>query len=157
MTGKVCACGRGGQLRVRKCCRKCENERVNRWRRKNPTYHREYGRRHMAEIIVRTRKAYRANPEIAKERTRRSRYLKIYGITVDQYDTMLAQQGGVCKLCREGPKNEKSRLHVDHCHATGRVRGLLCYLCNKQRVGRARDHEYELYQRIVDYLRSDFD
>lgn len=59
----------------------------------------------------------------------RARNLRLrYGITVDEYDGMLAAQGGVCKLCGGLPKGK--RLHVDHCHKTLRVRGILCTSCN---------------------------
>lgn len=52
-----------------------------------------------------------------------------YGITVEQYDAMLARQKGKCGLCGKKPKPDK-RLAVDHCHRTGKVRGLLCHCCN---------------------------
>lgn len=47
-----------------------------------------------------------------------------YGITQARYDKMLEQQGGTCALCDYKPG--KRPLHVDHHHATGKVRGLLC-------------------------------
>ena len=56
-----------------------------------------------------------------------------YGITVDDYERMLAEQGGLCALCKERPAE-----HVDHDHLTGRVRGLLCFCCN-QGLGNFRD------------------
>lgn len=51
-----------------------------------------------------------------------------YGITVDDYDQMLAAQNGGCAICTRKPG--KLPLHVDHCHRTGVVRGLLCHQCN---------------------------
>lgn len=54
-----------------------------------------------------------------------------YGITVEQYEEMLASQNGVCAIC-QNPPAKKQRLHVDHCHTTGRVRALLCWTCNTQ-------------------------
>ena len=48
-----------------------------------------------------------------------------YGITFEQYTAMLAAQAGGCAICG---KSEK--LRVDHCHATGKVRGILCHGCN---------------------------
>lgn len=62
-----------------------------------------------------------------------------FGITRDEFDTMYEDQNGECKICRKkclprGLKkdyNHKSEtMHVDHCHATGAVRGLLCGTCN---------------------------
>lgn len=52
-----------------------------------------------------------------------------YGITPEDYDRMLAEQGGGCAICGRGPSERgkyRQYLHVDHCHETGRVRGLLC-------------------------------
>jgi hypothetical protein len=48
-----------------------------------------------------------------------------YGIDAAQADSMLADQGGLCALCRTAPA-----AHVDHDHATGAVRDLLCFNCN---------------------------
>ncbi len=58
-----------------------------------------------------------------------------YGISLSQYDAMFARQEGLCAICgrpeRVSWKNgSKKRLCVDHCHSTGKVRGLLCLLCN---------------------------
>jgi hypothetical protein len=49
-----------------------------------------------------------------------------YGITEEDYDEMSSSQNGKCAICEKDPK----RLVVDHCHSTGRVRGLLCDPCN---------------------------
>lgn len=52
-----------------------------------------------------------------------------FGITIEEYDRMLAAQGGVCKVCHRPPG--KYRLSVDHIHGTKTVRGLLCARCNR--------------------------
>ena len=49
-----------------------------------------------------------------------------YNLTPAQYQSMLTKQGGKCALCSAEPKT----FHVDHCHNTGKVRGLLCHKCN---------------------------
>jgi hypothetical protein len=54
--------------------------------------------------------------------------LKLYGIGIDEYRKMLADQGDCCAIC--GSKKSKKRLCVDHCHKTKAVRGLLCHRCN---------------------------
>lgn len=51
------------------------------------------------------------------------------GVTDDEYERLLAAQGGGCAICGSTPKTR--RLHVDHDHRTGRVRGLLCMRCNR--------------------------
>jgi len=54
--------------------------------------------------------------------------VKKYGITVDDYDRMLTEQNGGCAICKRPPTNK--RLAIDHCHTSGKVRGLLCGPCN---------------------------
>lgn len=56
-----------------------------------------------------------------------------FGMTVEQYFVIYDEQGGVCALCGE-EESERDRvlLPVDHCHFSGRVRGLLCSHCNRQ-------------------------
>ncbi|MEV6327331.1 endonuclease VII domain-containing protein [Streptomyces sp. NPDC051909] len=48
-----------------------------------------------------------------------------YGITEAERDQMIRDQGGVCIICLQTPA-----VHVDHCHKTGKVRGVLCLNCN---------------------------
>ncbi|GAA2321850.1 endonuclease VII domain-containing protein [Nonomuraea roseoviolacea subsp. roseoviolacea] len=71
--------------------------------------------------------------EECRPRSLRNYHLKRrYGITVEDYDRILAEQGGGCAICgttNPGGDGSKS-FHVDHCHETNRVRGLLCYQCN---------------------------
>jgi hypothetical protein len=47
-----------------------------------------------------------------------------------EYEEMLERQGGVCAICALPPEQDR-KLQVDHCHQTGKVRGLLCMKCNK--------------------------
>lgn len=55
---------------------------------------------------------------------------RAYGIEPEEFAALLDAQGGVCAICR-GPRNGPGdRLHVDHCHDTKKVRGLLCAKCN---------------------------
>jgi hypothetical protein len=82
-----------------------------------------------------TIKVRKANREAAHA----ARILKVYGITREQYDALYALQGGCCALCQRATGVSK-KLAVDHDHATGKVRGLLCGTCNKI-VGHARDDE----------------
>ena len=83
---------------------------------------------------------------------RRYRYLKKYGITVEQYDEMFAAQEGKCAICeREDEGRGREFLHIDHCHDTGRVRGLLCFFCNSG-LGKFRD-DPKLLLRAIDYLK----
>ena len=79
-----------------------------------------------------------------------------FGITPDDYYRMLADQGGVCKLCGSAETNhyrgKVRRLSVDHCHSSGVIRGLLCTLCNVC-IGAARD-DVDLMARMIEYVRE---
>ena len=56
---------------------------------------------------------------------------RTYGISLGDYENLLALQGGVCAVCKTATHSNCGRaLHVDHCHATGKIRGLLCGKCN---------------------------
>ena len=64
---------------------------------------------------------------------RRYQLISNYGITPEEFDRLLDAQGGRCAICgATDPRGRVrgSRMHVDHDHATGRVRGLLCFPCN---------------------------
>lgn len=54
--------------------------------------------------------------------------VKRYGITTDDYARMFEGQDGACAICKRPPTDK--RLAIDHCHTTGKVRGLLCGPCN---------------------------
>lgn len=69
------------------------------------------------------------NYDRVREIQRQSRLKRTYAITVEDYDQMLANQAGVCARCKSEPQ-QAMRLAVDHCHTTGRIRGLLCGPCN---------------------------
>jgi hypothetical protein len=83
------------------------------------------GKFHSRECYFAFRAATRA--------TRLEKLLKQqYGLTLAEYEAMLAEQGGVCLICGRDPQTAgRERLVVDHDHATGHVRGLLCHRCNQ--------------------------
>jgi len=84
------------------------------------------------------------------ERTRRYKLKSKFGITVEQYDQMVVAQGNQCKICRcELAANRKS-WDIDHCHNTGKVRGLLCNPCN-QGLGMFKDNP-DIIQSAINYL-----
>lgn len=125
---------------------------------------------------------YRANPEPARERAkrwnrenrerydarmreyresgrkaisdRRSHLKRTYNITVEEYDEMLTAQGGVCAICGRAPRDDIS-LHVDHCHDTGDIRGILCFRCNNA-LGDF-GHDGRLLQAAADYVNGHLD
>ncbi|HEX2193006.1 MAG TPA: endonuclease VII domain-containing protein [Acidimicrobiales bacterium] len=90
--------------------------RVKRWQQENADRVNAYWRERRQE------------PEV-KRRDRAGHLWRKFGITIAEYDAMLAAQGGVCAVCKRPPTPGIS-LHVDHDHETGRIRGLLCFRCN---------------------------
>jgi hypothetical protein len=95
-------------------------------------------------------KARNSTPE-KKERARENHYQLKYGISPAEYDRMLAEQGGGCKICGSAESKRKGqRLMVDHCHSTGKVRGLLCNPCNAA-IGLLGDNISHL-QSAIEYL-----
>jgi len=76
------------------------------------------------------------------------RYL--YGVTPEQYAALLARQEGRCAICQTDQPGGKGSWHVDHDHATGGVRGLLCSQCNLM-LGHARDDPARL-RAALEYL-----
>lgn len=66
---------------------------------------------------------------VSKEKIREYS-IKQYGITVEQYNQMFVDQNGLCKICKNPKGSNEKNLSIDHCHTTGKVRGLLCNKCN---------------------------
>lgn len=91
--------------------------------------------------------------------SRRNRKLLLrYGVTPERYNELFREQGGVCTICGL-PETALSnngaprQLAVDHCHKTGRVRGLLCGVCN--RLIATFSDDPAMFRTIVSYLERD--
>ena len=85
-----------------------------------------------------------------KQAAHEARVQKVYGLAPGDYERLYAFQGGRCALCRRASGKTK-RLAVDHDHATGSVRGLLCSGCNRL-LGHARD-DAAFFIRAWSYLK----
>lgn len=83
------------------------------------------------------------------EKAREAHLKYTYGITTEDYNRILEEQNGKCAVCGKPPKT--TRLAVDHCHKTGKIRGLLCSYCNRRVIGR---HTLEILEAAVRYLRA---
>ena len=105
------------------------------WREAHPGYSSPYSRRWALANPEADRaskdKWNRLNPDKIRNKT----LLRKYGITLDQSAVLLDEQGGTCAIChqlktkRNGMNGMVVPLAVDHDHATGRIRGLLCHNC----------------------------
>lgn len=116
-------------------CRQAKKRRSvaaksQRWREANP----ERQKQHQRESYHRTK-----DSPVAVAARRRAR-AKRYGLTPEDVLAMIAEQGNRCAICGEEPHSGPGkRLHVDHCHETGKVRDLLCNNCNHM-LGQAREN-----------------
>ena len=98
----------------------------------------------------------RADPEkyrLMGKVSERNRKLKKYGITKSSYDVLLHSQNNCCAICFSDNNNNRD-WHLDHCHTTGQIRGILCHQCNLM-LGNARDSVATLEQGII-YLKKSF-
>lgn len=106
------------------------------------------------EAKMRHRKWYKEKYEDTAEN---ARLLKLYGITLDQYNSMLEQQEHKCEICKS-PETAVSRngytlrLAIDHNHLTGAIRSLLCFRCNRG-IGYFEENP-KLIKEILKYLKK---
>lgn len=91
-------------------------------------------------------KGRKANPERFKDYDRK----KLYGIPAGTYAAMLEAQESKCAICRAPDPGGKGIFHIDHCHSSKIVRGLLCHHCNLM-LGHAKDDPQRL-EAAVAYL-----
>lgn len=109
---------------------------VKRWQQENPERLRAY------------RAEYRNRPE-RKRAMRDLYYRRTHGISADEFDEMYEAQAGRCAICGTTPANQ-AQMHVDHHHASGAIRELLCSSCN-QALGQMKE-DPRLLRAAADYL-----
>lgn len=113
--------------------------------------------RRQPEIRKKERAGYTAWRNADKERAKRLDFrnnLRVhFGLTVEQYTAMVEAQNGVCAICGKPESHpRKKNLAVDHCHTTGKIRGLLCNSCNTG-IGLLKEDE-RLFLRTIEYLKQ---
>lgn len=94
------------------------------------------------------RERYRDNKEAYRDYT----YKRKYRISLVEYQLLLESQKGVCAICGTKSCPSGKRFAVDHCHTTGKVRGLLCMECNNG-IGKLKD-SVELLEKAMVYLKK---
>lgn len=85
-----------------------------------------------------------------KDCMRNERIKRLYGITIDEYNILFIKQKGKCCICNKHQSEVTKRLNIDHCHTTGKIRGLLCNSCN-QAIGAFKDN-IETLKNAIKYL-----
>lgn len=98
--------------------RKIRRVYQQKWREKNREYYNKWTREH-----------HQKNRDKYNAYQKAQRYVRLYGITIDERERMIHEQKCCCKICGKKFKSQK-HAHVDHSHVTGRVRGILCSKCN---------------------------
>jgi hypothetical protein len=103
-------------------------EDQERLRAKDREYHQT--RKHRPNYIEGQKKTYLKHRETFLQRARVHNLKKKYGLSYEEFQSMYETRKGLCDICK-GPSEEGRLLSVDHCHETGKVRGLLCGPCNR--------------------------
>lgn len=115
-------------------CGRCHVVRANKYLDSVP------GRREEKNAKLRAKNAARTQEQrtVDKEKAYNKWLRAEYGVTLDQYNSMLLAQGNKCAICRTTDPRGRGRFHVDHCHSTKRIRAILCSECNMM-IGLAKD------------------
>jgi hypothetical protein len=135
-------------------------ERAARYRKANPEKAKEISRRanakrrahpEISEVIRDYQARYReANAETLRHKERERKF----GITRQEYEQFFKSQNGVCAICKKPETATRlgvvKSLAVDHCHSTGKIRGLLCSDCNTG-IGKLKD-DIKILQNAIQYL-----
>lgn len=91
-------------------------------------------------------------PEKVRVGIRNSTLKAKYGITVGEYNSMFESQGKACAVCGGTESRGYGSMHVDHCHTTGKIRGILCQPCNTS-LGKMNDDPV-LLRKLADYIEN---
>ena len=126
--------------------------KVAQWRESNPDKRKEQKRRHYEKhkdkIDQRAKDWYENN----KERHVNNALLRKYGVTLDQYNLLRAQQDFRCAVCNAHETDVGKQMFVDHDHVTGKIRKLLCTKCNVG-IGMLQDNP-AIMERAATYIRD---
>lgn len=134
-------------------------EYMREWRARNKEknaeyqkeYNKEYRKKNLEKLNANNKKWREANKEQDALVMLRARLKRKYNLSIEEYETLIESQNNSCKVCGTHAKNNiKGKLYIDHCHTTGKVRGLLCMKCNSA-LGLLNDDK-TLVQKLFDYL-----
>lgn len=95
------------------------------WRANNPEYRKNYSLKNKEKIKLQSKAYWENNKEKGREAWLRNEY----GITVEDFNKLLEAQENKCAICVV-PFESSKKTYVDHCHTSGKVRGILCPRCN---------------------------
>lgn len=121
-------------------------ESARRWRAENPGSSSAWRKANPEKADA----WYKANVEKIKFQVKRAALKRIYGLTPEQRDELFAKQGSCCGICKSTEPGSTKGWHIDHCHDTKCVRGILCNHCNLM-LGYAKDNRTTLAD-AIEYL-----
>lgn len=133
-------------------CRACKSEIARNYRKNNPEKSKEYDRRRGAKYREKSKERRKVYYQENKDKFRDRRFLKKFGITLDEYNKIFEEQNGCCVICEKHQIEFERALAVDHNHKTGEVRGLLCTYCNMG-IGQLNEN-IEVLERAIKYLKK---
>ncbi len=156
-------------------CRACKSERAKLWHKAKyerlaatPGALEEFRKRKKDQNYKSRDKHfedYTKQQKASQEKRKRSGKIyesqikRLYGVTQEEYQVLFNAQNGLCEICNE-PETRKSRtpgficrLAIDHCHNSGKIRGLLCHSCNTA-IGKFKDNT-EILRKAIEYLERD--
>lgn len=136
-------------VRAKKCSKCGKKKPFNAFHKRTD---RDDGRQNFCKPCSNEKSKQHKAKEGPKELQRDSSYKRKYGITTKEYESMLTKQDNKCNICKRSARPER-RLAVDHCHVTGKVRGLLCQKCNMS-LGLLKDSEENLKAALTYLKRS---
>ena len=113
-------------------------------------YFLEYYDKNKEKVKEQARRYYENNKEEIIKRTGAYARKRKYNLTQDQILDIFNSQNGLCSICETKMDFTSRHTHVDHCHTTGKIRGLLCSACNCG-LGHFKDNKL-LLQRSISYL-----
>lgn len=136
----------------RSICKSCDKLKATKWNKVNKEAHANH------ELKYRT-----LNPKQMKEN--KQKYVKenpasiknsalkyTYGIGLEEFNLLKSQQNNCCAICATNEKDLDVKLCVDHCHKTGKIRGILCTRCNLA-LGFIKE-DIEALQKAINYLKD---
>ncbi len=138
--------------RTRPECKKMMKKAQHKWYLKNKDAVRKQTKQWVSKNKSKYNKYRREWERENRERSGWKREIKIsFNITVEQYYEMFSNQDGCCAICGKGQKELNRRLAIDHCHKTGKIRGLLCFDCNTS-LGKWND-DIDMVKKALEYLK----
>jgi hypothetical protein len=122
-------------------CKECKKQNVKKWCEANP------------DRVKRAKKKHHGK---SWRRRKNNQMRTLYGIDVETYEKLFAEQNGLCAVCKKPETLKRGdvvvNLSLDHCHTTGKIRGLLCANCNNG-MGRFKD-DPALLRAAAEYLEA---